>query len=455
MSDAPHIPLPPDADALLGALATRAGGAAVVGGAVRDALLGREVRDLDVVVGADVTAVRDACADQSWCRTIYAVGERYGTLGVVLADGTVVEVSSVRAADIEHDLAHRDFTVNAMAMSWPSRVLIDPTGGTADLVNRVLRAPGEPAERFAEDPLRVLRAARFVAELGFSVEPATLSAARAAAPLLTGVAPERVRDELSRLLMGTHAADGLRTALRTGALAVVLPEVAALDEVSQPSFHDLDVFEHTLQTVDAVPARLELRWAALLHDVGKAPCRTVEPGGRIRFFRHAKTGAEMTAAICERLRFSKAMSRAIVHLVAEHMRLGELDTDNARAVDRAVRRLDLWASSAPDAARLTSAEDALELTMADFAATAHRAEAPEVRARLERAIAAARSRAGSLPVASPLSGRDIMRELGVAEGPGVGAALEAVEDAIDRGAIAPDDRAAALEVARDAVSRSR
>ncbi len=451
MDRAVDIALSPNTAALLDALVAPGHFAAVVGGAVRDALLGRDVRDLDVVTAASPGEVRGACEGAPWCSSVYAVGERFGTLGVVLADGSVVEVSQLRGSDFAADAAHRDFTVNAMAAAWPGLELLDSVGGLADLDARVLRAPGDPAERFGEDPLRVLRAARFVSQLGFSLEPATEAAAPSAAPLLAGVATERVRDELTALLLGESAAEGLRVALRTGSLAVVLPEVAALDGVTQPAFHDLDVFEHTVMTVAGAPATPEMRWAALLHDVGKAPCRTVEPDGRIRFFRHAKVGAEMTAAICERLRFSKAMTRAVVHLVAEHMRLGDLAIDNPKAVDRAVRRLDLWASGAPDAVRLVSAEDVVDLTMADFAATAHRAQAATVRARLEAAVSASRARGTRTRPGSVLGGAELMRELGLPEGPAVGDAMRAIEDAIERGELRIDDRAGALRVARRAV----
>jgi len=227
--------------------------------------------------------------------------------------------------------------------------------------------------------------------------------------------------------------------------------VAALDGVTQPTFHDLDVFAHTVQSVANAPATSVMRWAALLHDTGKAPCRTVEPGGRIRFFGHARESARIASAVCERLRFSKADTRAIVHLVAEHMRLSDLHTNNPKAVDRAVRRLDLWEPNAAEPKRLVTAEDALELTLADFAATAHRDEADTVRDRLAGALAASRERGTRTRVASPLSGREVMDAFGLEEGPAVGAAMRAVEDAIAEGVIEPGDRAAALRVAAEAL----
>ena len=431
--------------------------AVLVGGAVRDGLLGEEVSDLDLVTDAAVGDVRRVANSAAGVRSVYAVGERFGTLGVILEDGTVVEVSTYREgaggesdvrARFTADAHHRDFTVNAMGATLPGGELLDPLGGRADLASHLLRAPGDPAERFAEDPLRVLRGARFVAQLGFSLEPSTAKAMAAAAPRLAEVAAERVREELTKLLLGEDAAAGLEVLQMSGALEVVLPEVAALDGVTQPSFHDLDVLAHTIQAVGQAPRERVLRWATLLHDVGKAPARTVEEGGRIRFFRHAQLGANIAERICERLRFSHADTRAIVHLVGEHMRLGDVNADNPRSVDRAVRKLDLWQG----ATRLVSAEDSVELTMADFSATAHRAEAAGVRAQLESAVAESRERGTFTRVKSPLSGAELMKLLGLAQGPSVGLAKDAIEHALAEGELDALDRDGALRVARNALT---
>lgn len=454
------ITLPPGAVALSRALGTAGFDALLVGGAVRDGLLGREVCDLDLVTDAPAEAIRRLADGAPGVRAVYGVGERFGTMGVALEDGAVVEVSTYRpdalpaAATAERfalDAGHRDATVNAIALDLANGTLLDPLGGVADLDAGLLRAPGEPADRFAEDPLRVLRVARLVAQLGFTVEPRTAEAMASTASRLAEVAPERVRCELTKLLVAPGATDGLLVAQSSGALATVLPEVAALHGITQPSFHDLDALAHTLQAVGLTPPTPVLRWAALLHDVGKAACRSVDPDGRIRFLGHAKEGARIAQMVCERLRFSNAEKSAIVHLVAEHMRLGEVNADNPRSVDRAVRRLDL--SRGP--ATLASAEDALELTLADFSATAHREEAPEVRRRLATALAASRERGSAEPVRSPLSGRELMERLGLDEGPELGAVKRAVIEAVADGRIASDDKAAAFRVAREAAATGR
>ncbi len=468
MEDTVDTSVSRDAAALLDALTVADFGVALVGGAVRDVLMGRAVHDLDVVTDAAPGDVRAMCEGAPWCRNVYAIGERYGTVGVVLADGVTVEVSRLRgesacgvaqspsttfAERFAADAAHRDFTVNAMAAEWPGLVLLDPTGGQADLAARLLRAPGDPAERFAEDPLRVLRAARFVAELDFDVSPATAAAMSEAACAVCRVAAERVRDELTALLVAPHAPRGLGLLLETGALAVVLPEVAALDGVTQPTFHDLDVLAHTMQTVGCAPQVRVMRWAALLHDLGKARARTIEADGRIRFFRHAQLGAELADEVSRRLRLSNVERIAIVHLVREHMRLGELPLDNPRAVDRAVRKLDLWVPNADPARRIVTAEDALELEIADFAATAHREEAPERQRVLAAAIAASRERGTRRPPTAPLDGRELMHALGLSEGPLVGQAMRAIAEAVADSRLDPGDRDGALKVAREALGR--
>ncbi len=446
--------------------------AVLVGGAVRDALLGVTSTDWDLVTDAPAEEVREAATGVSGVRSLYGLGERFGTLGIALEGGGTLEVSRYRAeagaeADASAsgasttlaerfaaDAARRDFTVNAIGVDLATGDVLDPVGGRDDLDARVLRAPGDPRERFAEDPLRTVRAARFVAELGFALDPATRDALPDSAPALARVAPERVREELTRLLVAPHAPDGIALLHESTALAVVLPEVAALDGVTQPTFHDLDVLGHTVQAVGLAPATPVLRWATLLHDVGKAPTRSVDPDGRIRFRGHARAGEQIAADIVARLRFSAADARAIVHLVGTHMRLGEIELDNAKAVDRAVRALDLRLDPDAESPPLVSAEDAVALTLADFGATAHRHELSALRVALTGAVAASRERGSERPVVSPVSGADLMRAFELAEGPDVGVAKGAIERAIEAGDLAADDVEGAYAVAAAALGRA-
>lgn len=429
--------------------------AVLVGGAVRDAYRGVSSADYDLVTDADTDAMRRLAADVPGVRSVYGLGERFGTVGIAL-DDRVLEVTRYRpdAATLctlidrfTADALHRDFTLNAIGYDLRRGTPLDPLGGVMDLSRSLLRAPGSPADRFAEDPLRIIRAGRFVAELPARLDPSTEAALSSAVRGLESVAVERIRTELTRLLLGVRASDGLRVLLECGALAAVLPEVAQLHGVSQPSFHDLDVFEHTLQAVDHAPPSPVLRWAALLHDIGKAPTRTVEEDGRIRFFGHAQVGARLAQSLCARLRFSAVETGAIVHLVGEHMRLGDVNPDNPRSVDRAVRKLDLVTGAGDGARLVVSAEDAVALTVADFAATAQREHAPAVRTRLEEAVASSRERGTKQVARSPISGQEIMQAYGLAEGPDIGAAKEAIERAIEAGVLGDSDREGAFRVA--------
>lgn len=464
MEQLDHIDAPEGVLSLARALDAAGHDAVLVGGSVRDALLGVRSCDWDLVTDAEPGRVRELAAGAHGVRSVYELGERFGTVGVALDDRERLEVTRyrpdaavapTREARFAIDAEHRDFTVNALGFDLGAGVSLDPLGGRADLAARVLRAPVSADDRFAEDPIRVLRAARFAAELGFELEPATAAALPVHRAELAGIAAERIRDELTKLLVSEQPERGLAVLRDSGALAVVLPEVAALDGVAQPSFHDLDVLAHTVQTVTLAPPTPVMRWAALLHDVGKAPVRTVEADGRIRFFRHAQTGAEMADGVCRRLRMSSADIGAIVHLVGEHMRLGEVNLENPRSVDRAVRKLDLWVGAGDGARRVVTAEDAVALTLADFGATAHREETPRLREALDAAVMESRARGTRTCVTSPLSGAELMTALGIEAGPAVGLAKRAIEAAIEDGRIAPDDRAEALEEARRAVDLAR
>lgn len=487
MSERIDIQVPEPLHELTAALRERDYDAMLVGGCVRDALLGLPIADFDLVTDAPTPLVRDLAERIAQVSAVYPIGERFGTIGLALEGGTTAEATLLRdggagaagaaggpqaaaagdgaqaaagdtlltlAERFGADAALRDLTINAIAATIPDGELLDPVAGAADLRAGVLRAPGDPAGRFADDPLRVVRVARFTSTLGFAVEDATRAAMSLVAPELSRVAVERVRDELTKLLLGSDPAAGLRLLRDSGALAVLLPEVQALVGMAQPSFHDLDGFEHTAETVALAPATSVMRWAALLHDAGKPPCTTVEADGRIRFFHHAQEGARIARGVCERLRFSTDDTRAIEHLVATHMRFGELDTANDRATDRAVRALDLWAGTGgPGTARLVTAEAALELMLADLGATAGRGGVPQARAVLAAAIARSRERGTHAPARSPIGGRGLMRELGVEEGPQLGEMLRAITDAIEAGELAPEDRAGALRVARGVLGR--
>ncbi|MBB4635567.1 HD domain-containing protein [Longimicrobium terrae] len=297
-----------------------------VGGAVRDALTGGHPKDWDLA-----TAARPAEMRRLFKRTV-PVGIEHGTVGVLGRDGVMYEVTTFRrdvetdgrharvifADHVDEDLQRRDFTINAVAWHPVTHEVRDPHGGVPDLRARVLRTVGDPAERFREDRLRVLRALRFAGRFAMRIDEGTWDAARAAAPELTHLSAERVREELLKVLRQVDPPSiALRMYRDSGVLAVLLPELQACAGVPNGAGEE-DVWTHTLRVVDAIsPARAGLRMAALLHDAGKARTRT-ERDGRVTFPDHAAAGAATADAVMRRLKFSNAEIDTAVHLVAQH-----------------------------------------------------------------------------------------------------------------------------------------
>ena len=298
-----------------------------VGGCVRDALLGIEPHDFDLCTGALPEQMEEIF---SGYRLVLA-GVKHGTVGVVTQDG-VVEITTFRTEgdyddarhpgwvkfvkSIEGDLARRDFTVTSMAYS-PTRGFADPFGGRRDLDARILRAVGNAPARFEEDALRILRGVRFSARYRLMPEEATEKAMIALAPLLDHIAQERIFDELCKFLSLATADDLLRF---HPVITQVIPELAPAVGFDQKSpHHAYDIFTHTAHVTAAVPAELSLRWAALLHDVGKVSTFTVDESGRGHFYGHAEESAQMADAILQRLKAPTALRKEVVFLVGAHM----------------------------------------------------------------------------------------------------------------------------------------
>lgn len=332
----------------------RAGGyeALLVGGCVRDLLLRREPADYDVATDATPDKVMELFPDS------VAVGAQFGVI-LVPRDGLKVEVATFRsdagysdgrhpdrveyARTAQEDVQRRDFTINGLLMRYDTEEVLDYVGGRADLQTGVIRAIGEPERRFREDKLRLLRAVRFAARFGFTIEPATLEAIRKHAGEITQVSAERIRDELTKLLTEGAARRGFELLEQTGLLKVVLPEVAAYQGVAQPpQFHpEGDVWIHTRLMIEQLPAGASptLAWGVLLHDVGKpATFRSAEEtGDRIRFDGHVDVGVRMAEEIVRRLRFSNEDAEQIVALVANHMRFKDVEQMRASTLKRFVR----------------------------------------------------------------------------------------------------------------------
>lgn len=299
----------------------------VVGGCVRDALLGLTPHDYDMCTSATPEQIVKVFAQHALVRN----GEKHGTIGVVL-DGVVYEITTFRTegtysdcrhpdqvtfvTNVDADLARRDFTVNAIAYT-PAHGYIDPFGGQADLQDGILRAVGDPETRFREDALRILRGVRFAARFGLTPDEKTEKAMNDLAHLIDQLAPERVLSELSNLLLHVTAEDLLRFA---PVLTRAIPELSQLVGFQQHSpHHAYDVYTHTAHVVEATPKELPLRLAALLHDIGKPAAFSQDENGRGHFYGHAKIGAEMADAILLRLRASNALRNQVVFLIDQHM----------------------------------------------------------------------------------------------------------------------------------------
>jgi tRNA nucleotidyltransferase (CCA-adding enzyme) len=303
----------------------------VVGGAVRDELLGRTHSDWDLATRLLPQAVM-ARARAAGLKVI-PTGLQHGTVTVLL-EGRPVEVTTFRSdgdyldgrrpesvrlgVTLTEDLSRRDFTINAMALPVGGGDLVDPFGGQADLTARLIRAVGDPLQRFAEDGLRPLRACRFAAQLGFEVEAATLAAIPLRLEVARKVSVERVFTELDKLLQGTEPGRGLTLLAECGLLDLWLPELRPMLGCGQNRHHQHDVWTHTLEVVRFAPADAGLRWAALLHDVGKPGTRTTGPDGEVHFHGHEARSLDLAGNILERLKASHALRDDVLALIRHH-----------------------------------------------------------------------------------------------------------------------------------------
>ncbi|HJV49256.1 MAG TPA: HD domain-containing protein [Geothrix sp.] len=303
----------------------------VVGGAVRDELLGRPHADWDLATRLMPQTVMDRARAASL--KVIPTGLQHGTVTVILEDRPV-EVTTFRSdgayldgrhpesvrlgVDLVEDLSRRDFTINAMALPVEGGELIDPFGGRADLTARMIRAVGDPLQRFAEDGLRPLRACRFAAQLGFEVEAETLAAIPMRLDVSRKVAVERVFTELDKLLRGLDPGRGMRLLAESGLMDLWLGELRPMIGCGQNRHHRHDVWIHTLEVLRFAPPESGLRWAALLHDVGKPGTRTVGPDGEAHFYDHESRSLNLAASILERLKASHALRKDVLALIRHH-----------------------------------------------------------------------------------------------------------------------------------------
>ena len=432
------LELPPYATEALAALEAAGHESWVVGGFVRDALLGRTSSDVDIATRAFWREARGVFEDCGW--HVHETGTAHSTITVVI-DGHALEVTTFRSdgpyedarhpqrvsfvRTIEEDLARRDFTVNALAYH-PERGLLDPFGGRFDIETRMIRAVGDPDRRFAEDALRILRACRFVAQLGFSIDEDTYRGMLANKGLLPLISVERVAHELSALLLGPFAGDALMSTV--DALSAVLPELVSMKGFEQRTpYHIYDVLEHTARVIDGVPAYPLVRWAALFHDMGKPAAFFAGNDGVGHFYGHARISVELARGIMRRLSMPGSFSERVLELVERH------DDDIAstsKAVKRALARL--------------GGDAELFAALCDLKRGDAQAQAPRCIGRVALADELERILDGILSEDEvfslkqlALGGRDVIA-LGIEQGPRVGQALNAALEAVIDGHVSND-----------------
>ena len=426
---------------------------ALVGGPVRDAILGRKAPDLDFTTTAtpdETLAIIKPMVDAHW-----DIGREFGTIGARIGDDQI-EITTYRAdkydrdsrkpevafgKDLTEDLLRRDFTVNAMALRLPERTFVDPFSGLRDLMDGVIRTPGKPEDSFSDDPLRMMRAARFTSQLGFEIEQATFDAMQSMASRIEIISAERIQAEFVKLMLGKNPRLGLETLVDSGLAALVLPELPALKLEVDEHHHHKDVFEHTLTVVEQaigyekdydLEPDFVLRFAALMHDVGKPATRRLEPGGGVSFYHHDLVGAKLAKKRMKELRFDNDSIKAVSLLIELHLRFfGYSDqawTDSAirryvrDAGDQLVRlhaltRADVTTRNKRKADRLAHAYDDLEQRIAVIA------EQEQLDA-----------------MRPDLSGEDIMRILDLKPSREVGEAYNyLLELRIEEGQLGPDE----------------
>jgi len=428
------IAMPEEARRLGAAFAEAGHELHLVGGTVRDALMGRSDTDLDFTTDArpDEVLVIVAPLGSTW-----TTGIDFGTVGVQLGTRQC-EITTFRAdrydrvtrnpevaygESLVDDLRRRDFTMNAMALSVLERVFTDPFGGLADLARGVLRTPGTPEESFADDPLRMLRAARFVSTLGVSVAPEVRVAMTAMAGEIVRISVERVQVELTKLLLGSAPRQGLELLVDTGLANYVLPELPALRMAADEHGQHKDVYAHTLQVLDQAidlerrsggAPDLVLRWAAVLHDMGKPETRRFESNGRVSFHHHEVVGARLARARLRELRYAKEIVEDVAQLVFLHLRF--YGYGRGEWTDSAVRRYVVDAGPLLSRLHKLVRSDVTTRNVRKSAALAAAYDA------LEERIAQLKKQEELDAIRPDLDGNEIMAILGITPGPAVGRA---------------------------------
>ncbi len=428
----------------------------LVGGFVRDKVMGLPSGkdDIDIVLEGDALELARFLRQLGAADFEPVVYPKFGT-AMVVVKGRDVEIvtariefyapdsrkpDTVEPGTLADDARRRDFTINTLLQSLDTGEITDPLGRAfADIDAQSIRTPTDPLLTFQDDPLRMLRAVRFAARFGFTIEPFTWKAVRQSAPRLSIISAERIREEFCKTLMTSRAPMGLELLKDSGLLAQFAPELMAMVGVTQNEFHAYPVWDHTLIALGHLPpdASLTLRLATLCHDIGKPPTKAAGEDGRVHFYGHAETGADITRRLMTRLKFSNDEIAAVTKLVAQHMRIGEY---RPLWTDAAVRRLmrDLG----------PQLDDLFEIHRVDVSALApdHTdiSRAQELLARM--APIQATQDIGTLT--SPLDGQELMARLGLKPGKRLGELKEYLTNEVVEGRLAPDDKEGAERLAR-------
>ncbi len=403
----------------------------IVGGAVRDAMLGRKALDWDITTGARVHEIKSIFKETRQ----FSLKHETVTL---IDSGIPFEVTAMKGkdgekADILSDLSHRDFTLNAMAYDVERSGVIDPSGGVVDIKRKIVRAVNNPVDRFREDPLRMLRAVRIAGELDFSIDKSTFDTILPLSSLLSTVSVERIRDELVRIILCDNPSRLLEILRKTGLIEYIMPELLEGYGMEQNSCHSLSVFEHMLETVNNIPPDAVLRLAALLHDIGKPRVRK-GADGEIHFYNHESISSSMAGDILGRLRFSRQDIQKITSLISLHM------IDYSREwTDAAVRRLIRRAGR-------ENMDDLLLLRKADIIAHGRADDKLDLLGHLEKRILKIKNENTAIDVNDlAVDGKKVMDIMGINPGPDVGKVLRRLlEIVIENPELNTEDRLIAI-----------
>ena len=431
---------------------------ALVGGPVRDAFLGRTAPDIDCTTSANPDQILEIVKPLT--SSHWDIGRAFGTIGARFGNDTV-EITTYRAdqysldsrkpevafgTDLNEDLFRRDFTINSMALRLPDKTFVDPFNGLGDLLAGIIRTPGKPEDSFSDDPLRMLRAARFASQLGFEIESATFEAMKAMASRIEIISAERIQQELIKLMLGKYPRKGLTALVDSGLAEIILPELPALKLEVDEHHHHKDVYEHTLTVVEqsidyekhyGLEPDFVLRFAALLHDCGKPKTRRLEPGGGVSFHQHDLVGARIAKKRMQALKFDNDTIKSVGRLIELHLRF--FGYGEQAWTDSAVRRY------------VRDADDQLirlhALTRADVT-TRNKRKAERLSFAyddLESRIAKLREQEELDALRPDLSGEEIMQILDLKPGPDVGKARNfLMELRLEEGALGPDEAKARL-----------